>query len=42
MKNKTGSEQKRAFESILKQGRKPLLLQTDKGRVSETKKDQSL
>lgn len=31
MKNKTGSEQKRAFESILKEGRKPLRLQTDKG-----------
>ena len=31
MKNKTGAEQKRAFESILKKGRKPLRLQTDKG-----------
>ena len=31
MKNKTGAEQKRAFESILKEGRKPLRLQTDKG-----------
>ena len=31
MKNKTGAEQKRAFESILKDGRKPLRLQTDKG-----------
>ena len=31
MKNKTGAEQKRAFESILKVGRKPLRLQTDKG-----------
>ena len=27
----TGAEQKRAFESILKEGRKPLRLQTDKG-----------
>ena len=26
MKNKTGAEQKRAFESILKEGRKPLRL----------------
>ena len=32
LKNKTGAEQKRAFESILKEGRKPLRLQTDKGR----------
>ena len=32
MKNKTGAEQKRAFESTLKEGRKPLRLQTDKGR----------
>ena len=31
MKNKTGAEQKRAFESILQQGHKPLRLQTDKG-----------
>ena len=31
MKNKTGAERKRAFESILKEGRKPLRLQTDKG-----------
>ena len=31
MKNKTGAEQKRAFESILQEGRKPLGLQTDKG-----------
>lgn len=31
MKNKTGIEQKRAFESILKEGRKPVQLQTDKG-----------
>ena len=31
MKNKTGAEQKRAFESILKEGRKPVQLQTDKG-----------
>ena len=31
MKNKTGAEQKRAFESILKEGGKPLRLQTDKG-----------
>lgn len=31
MKKKTGPEQKRAFESILKEGRKPLRLQTDKG-----------
>ena len=31
MKNKTDAEQKRAFESILKKGRKPLRLQTDKG-----------
>ena len=31
MKNKTGAEQKHAFESILKEGRKPLRLQTDKG-----------
>ena len=31
MKNKTGAEQKRAFESILKEGRKPLRLQADKG-----------
>ena len=31
MKNKTSAEQKRAFESILKEGRKPLRLQTDKG-----------
>ena len=31
MKDKTGAEQKRAFESILKKGRKPLRLQTDKG-----------
>ena len=31
MKNKTGAEQKRAFESVLKEGRKPLRLQTDKG-----------
>ena len=31
MKNKTGAEQTRAFESILKEGRKPLRLQTDKG-----------
>ena len=31
MKNKTGAEQKRAFESILKEGRKPLRLQMDKG-----------
>ena len=31
MKNKTGAEQKRAFESILKEGRKPLRLQKDKG-----------
>lgn len=30
MKNKTGAEQKRAFESILKEGRRPLRLQTDK------------
>ena len=30
MKDKTGAEQKRAFESILKKGRKPLRLQTDK------------
>ena len=30
MKNKTGAEQKRALESILKEGRKPLRLQTDK------------
>ena len=30
MKNKTDAEQKRAFESILKEGRKPLRLQTDK------------
>ena len=31
MKNKTGSEQKRAFETILKENRKPVQLQTDKG-----------
>ena len=31
MKNKTGAEQKRAFESIFKEWRKPLRLQTDKG-----------
>ena len=31
LKNKTGSELTRAFESILDQGRKPLKLQTDKG-----------
>lgn len=31
MKKKTGAEQKCAFESILKEGRKPLRLQTDKG-----------
>ena len=31
MKNKTGAEQKSSFESILKEGRKPLRIQTDKG-----------
>ena len=31
LKNKTGAEQKRGFESILKEGRKPIQLQTDKG-----------
>ena len=31
IKNKTGAEQKRAFESTLKEGTKPLRLQTDKG-----------
>ena len=37
MKNKPGAEQKRAFESILKEGRKPLRLQTDKGSEFYTK-----
>ena len=31
LKNKTGAEQKRGFDSILSQGRKPLRLQADKG-----------
>ena len=31
LKNKTGTEQKRGFDSILRQGRKPLRLQTNKG-----------